>query len=300
MPLDERYRVKTERSRFIDRIGAEQWTLVFEVPTANIPDERANFRASLDNILPGHDSDDVFAPCIHDSYVDIDPENRKGKLVTCVYQRPTTQMILRPGRGLLEFSSYSTVQREEVAIYRKHDYTVEPVVTIPSVGVQSRVSLKKEQATEIIERGVLKCRIVDWASNEMTVYARAAAWIGKGDEPQTRSTPKPGITINGQLFYRLKCSAVTIQRRPGNVAIVDSLFEFAMKDEKWEESGVITDTWYATNLDGTEVTYDPDADPAVRPSVPYMALKLRNYDLEVVSGYTDFTPIQSYYTWMEA
>ena len=298
MSLDEQYRVKTERSRFLDRIGTEQVTLVFEVPTVKIPEERANFRVSVDNILPGHDTTDIYAPCIHDSYVDNDPENREGKLVTCVYQRPSEEMILRPGRGLLKFDSYSTTKREEVAAYKKHTPTVTQPDIDPAKFASRFVILEKEDSLEIVERGLLIIRCVDWAVNEMTVYARAVEWIGKGDKQQLRTPdPGPGLTINKQLFFRLKCARVTIQRRPSNVAIVDSTFQFAMKDTTWAEDGIVDERWYAMDLNGNEIE---DFDPTALPTVPYMTLKLRDYDSDVVNGYEDFTDIQSYFTWMAA
>jgi hypothetical protein len=323
MSLGNQYRVKTERSQFVDHLGVERTTLVFEIPTANIALERANFRASLDNILPGHDSGDVFAPCIHESFVNIDPENRKGKLVTCIYQRPSEGMILIPGRGLLEHSSYDSLRIEEIGVlehseiaWDENDGVVAasdtPLAGAPtqsiwdkSEPVSERWILKRERQQIIDVRSVLITKVVDLASIEGTIFARAIDWLGKGGK----------FTIKGVKYENLKCMRVEIRRRPANVAWMDSRWYFAKREEAWPVAEIIEPEYYGVSMpSGTEIEdFDPGALASDRGpyfgfgnppegslaagDTGWMAIALRNQENDVISGDADFSAIASYFTW---
>ena len=332
----EQYQIRSERTRFLDHLGTEEWTLVFEVPTENIADERANLQASTTNILRGHDATDIYAPCIHDSVVNIDPDNPEGKIVTCVYRRPTDEMILQPGRGLIEFDSFSTTESRTVLgmVEKQPDFRgglfrslAPPLYGYPNFFLRDTYFDTIEQTLhEIVERGVIILRLCDWAINEGPVFERAERWIGKGDEPQVRASEErkrlrdarhssisiadglgdwanevsfgiPALTINKTNYYRLKCSKVEIRRRPHNVAITDSRFYFTTKDTKWELGGTFKEKWYLMDAQGQPIPYDPDEGIFANTRV-YKSLRLLDYEKDVVNGYADFTPVQSYFTWM--
>jgi len=285
------YHIKSASNRWSASASTEQWELVYSIPNTVVQSETENFRVSLKNLLPGCDETNLYAPCIHASRVSDDPDDKASQLVTVLYQAPSDDMILQPGRGLLNFATYSTTKQEETAVFRDGREIARQELGLSSDAQFASWTSTLERRTTllVLERGLMITRLADWATYELDIYVRANAWIGMGGE----------FTINGKKFDNLKLSRVDIQRKPSDASVVLSTWQFARNPDGWGTSGIVQDEWYATDFDGNEVEYDPDATPPVVPSGSFMSIKLSNTDSEVVRGFTDFTPVEQYFRWMK-
>ena len=288
------YAIKSQVNRWSNQLGVEQWELVYAIPTSALSAERSNFRVSLANLLPGADATDAYAPCIHASYLTPDPENPDGQLLTVLYQRPTTDMLLQPGRGLLDFGTYSTTKTEETAVWRDGREIMRQQFGLSSTAqfASWTSSIEKREALLIEERALVILRLADWAKYELPVYQRGLAWVGMGGE----------FTIGKAKFDNLKLARVDMSRKETDASVVLSTWQFARNAAGWQQSGVVAERWAAFDWQGNPVEYDPDADPPVVPPLSagfVSTIKLRSTDSDVVRGTVDFRAVEQYFTWMK-
>lgn len=297
MGLSE-YVIKSQENRWSDDLGVEQWVLTYAIPNERLQAEERNFRVSLTNLLPGADATDVYAPCIQRSQVVPDAQDANGHMVVVLYQRPTTDMLLQPGRGLLNYATYSTTKKEETGVFvNSRDIMRQMLGATPSPSSASWISgIERRDVLIVEERGLVITRLADWTVNELDLYMTANAWMGMGGE----------FTIGGKKFDNLKLARVDISRKDSDASVVLSTWQFARNPDGWKQSGIVSETWIAFDWEGNELEYDPGATPPVIPTrsakgeylfyFPHM--KLRNMDSEVVRGFTNFSAVENYFRWM--
>jgi len=247
---------------------------------------------STENKWP--DTTGLYAPCIHQCQIVPFPRRSGFYKATLHYRRPTREMILRPGRGLLSFDSYTTTIKKEIGVFRDgREQTI--YNNIPSTDwAMYTVTIERKDVLEVEERGLVIVDAAEPYTKERSMYQRMMNWIGKGGQFIIGTIP------NVLVFSNLKCAKIQAQRRPTDLSVIDMQYQFARKSDPWKESGVIQQEWYATDLDGAEVVYDPNTDPPTIPEGTFMAVKLHNMDSDVINGIADFTPISEYFKWMDA
>ena len=292
------YLIKSQDNRWNSELNVEQWVLTYSIPSAKLQAEAPNLRVSLTNLLPGADATDTYAPCIHRVQAAPDPADANAHAVSVLYQRPTTDMLLQPGRGLLNHRTYSTTKREETAVFTEsRDLIRQMVSTSSSTSLGSYLSsVERRDVLTVEERGLVVLRLADWAVKELDLYKVANTWMGMGGE----------FTIGGNKFDNLKLAAVDISRKDSDASVVLSTWQFARNPDGWGQSGIVSEEWIAFDWEGNELVYDPDADPPVIPRYSasgerlyyFPHMKLRNLDSEVVRGFTDFSAMEAYFLWM--
>jgi len=297
MALSE-YVIKSQDNRWDSELNVEQTVLTYSIPNAKLQAEAPNLRVSLTNLLPGADPTDTYAPCIHRVQAAPDPADANAQAVVVLYMRPTTDMLLQPGRGLLNHRTYSTTKKEETGIFvNSRDIMRQMLGATPSPSSASWISgIERRDVLIVEERGLVVLRLADWAVKELDLYAVANAWMGMGGE----------FTIGGKKFDNLKLAAVDISRKDSDASVVLSTWQFARNPDGWKQSGIVSEKWIAFDWEGNELEYDPDATPPVIPTrsakgeylfyFPHM--KLRNMDSEVVRGFTNFSAVENYFRWM--
>ena len=280
----------TESSGFDDQTGHWSGRRVFLVHRDTFESTlRSSLEPSLSNKWPSKTG--IYDACITHMSVRPAIPLLPYVMVTCLYEKPTAAMILQPGRGLINFSSYSTVKVKDAAVFNS---TIAHNDGETVYSYQNR--LRRRRATDELERALIVVRTADSVTNYETVLARAVAWIGKGGtlNSKTNGTFDYGNTS----FSNLKLARVDLTPRADDVSVIDGVWQFAQNPDGWRSEGVINDEWYAADaLTGVEVEYDPDANPPVIPGSAFMALKLKNEDYEVITGEQDFTDIEGYFDW---
>jgi hypothetical protein len=286
--------IKSRANQWDKDTGGEQWIVQYSLPNTRIVAEELNYRVSMANLLPWADAADVYAPCIHRSSIVPDPEDANSQLLTCTYQRPSDRMLLQPGRGIMRFSSYTTTQKEETGVFRDgRDVTLQGATATTSGFASWTNSLETRDRLIIVERNVLVLIVADWAINEPALFDRADAWNGYGGE----------FTIKDRLWDNLKCAKADIQRKESDASIVFSTWQFARNPEGWTLDGIINETYFATDMQGNLVTYDPVTHTARAAGGPtltqgqFLSMKVRKTDPEVIKGTVDFAAVEDYFKW---
>jgi len=325
------WQVGEPRQQFNDRLGVEEWVLVYVIPNGKMAGARKHFKVALTNRLPGHvtatatATTDVYAPCVHQANPVPSTPSPENHEVTVVLRRPTRGMILQPGRGLLSTGSYENTRIEEIGVLSQPEITwnvTDGVVAVsdtrlagastqsiwkPGEPVSQRWILRRKRQHVIDVRGIIIAEVVDLATSEAALIARHDAWLGKGG----------GFTIKGNKYENLKCMRVEIQRRAENVKWLDSKWFFAKREEEWPEAGIIEPEYYAVSIpSGTLIEgfvprqgasfagpfYGAGDPPGANAHLAdgdttWMAVKLRNQDNDVISGGADFSAIEAYFSW---
>lgn len=263
MPLKdlEKYKIGGPYQRWNDELGTQEWTLTYRIPDDQVIDLRSHYAVSLDNTLPGHDTSDQYAPCVHAVYPkpsDAFPHHHE---VTCIIRRPTPKMVLQPGRGIAETSTYATSRkRTELEI------TAQVLSDQPEADWSGIYRAKIATTVEVIERGVLVITTVHNASDEAEIQKKADSWLGKGNGKQTMiemtsaeiveeyqqsgtlkshwpveltkpryKTTTYNLTINGVDYPYTKLAYYDIRRRPDDVSLIEVTWKIAKKDSPWSE-----------------------------------------------------------------
>jgi hypothetical protein len=294
----EKYRIKSSSERWSSQYETEEWVLVYIIPEDKRDTLKPYYKVSIDNILPGHDTTDPYAPCINESGPMALSEAYPGHYeLPVVYRRPPINMILQPGRGICGMNTYASSRTKEIA-------DIPTSLTQPLSSNEIRITdlnlITKSQIIESVERGTLIVQATNWEGNENTLLTRALAWIGMGGSFKYR----------GKLYTNLKLAAVDIGRRASNAAVVDSTWQFAQNPSGWKASGTPTEYWQRVEYNTREVAryVDPLGNNLAIPgqfpggdtftAKSYVSIKLREVESEVIRGSASFTPIESYFSWM--
>ena len=292
-PVD-RYAEKKPGANFTDSGGKEHWTRRFRFPATKLKELSPYLKKSLDNLLPGSNRLDVYAPCIHECQIG---DGEDGYVVaTCDYQGPTREMILRPGRAFYETGTYVTTIKDEVAVFSDGGQILAQMGMSSEKIASAVVSLDVKDTLLIKHRGIVVVYEADSVADEWAVHEREQALRGKG-----------GFLVvddQGHMFPDLKLSEVQTSRRASDLSILDSVWKFSQNMDGWSESGVVAEHFYACDLHGVKVRYDPstytvfDADDKAMLPGTYMLRRLRRTDPHVIDGYASFAAFAPYFTWM--
>lgn len=289
----ERYAVKKESPSFTDDTGREHWTREFRFPAAVLKELAPHLKKNIDNLLPGSNRLDVYAPCIH-SFQMADTDDGQIAAV-CDYQRPTREMILQPGRAFFERGSYVTTVKEETAIrYDGREVMVQLGVAAETIA-SSFITLQIKEMLTIKHRGVVTVYEADHAKDEWALEERAEALLGTGGYLQ----------IDDQhVIPSLKLADVEFGRRASDLSIIDSTWKFSQNREGWRMSPYVIDSYYCVDRDGNTLNYDQttrivtDSKGNVMRRGQYMLVRLNKYDPDIITGLGDFSAFTEYFKWM--
>ncbi|HUX01996.1 MAG TPA: hypothetical protein VMY35_13555 [Phycisphaerae bacterium] len=292
-PVD-RYAEKKQGSNFTDDTGREHWTRQFRIPASKLKELAPYLKKSTDNILPGSDRLDVYAPCIHSCQMaDSDDD---AVVAVCDYQRPTREMILRPGRAYYETGTYVTTVKEEVALFCDGRETMIQMGIAPASIASAIVKLEIKEAITIKHRGIVTVYEADSADDEWPLHEREQELRGKGGTLV--------VDADGHSFGSLKLSEVQIGRRAGDLSILDSTWKFSQNLEGFRIAPYIVYSYFCVDLQGNTVTYDPttrvvtDSEGKIMQRGTYMLVPLQKYDPDVITGMASFSVFTEYFAWM--
>jgi len=274
---------------FTEREGEHECVQLYKIPDDRLVAAQQHLVTGRENILPGHDKEDIYAPCVSSVQVVPSQEFPKHHVATVLFRRPSPRVILQPGRAMLSIETYSTTIKREYGQLNKREAPTAGVVVV-QVGPLFEVKV----GLEVWERVALVIRAADWATQWNTVSDRAQEWRAKGGK----------LTIYGKLWENLKCSRVQIQHRGTDASILDSSWTFVQNDDGWPIEGIIEETWIGYDSNGNELILDPATHrPVNQPMenglpVSWVTRRLTVQTSDVISGEADFSALEDYFKWM--
>jgi len=269
----------------VDREGEHEWVETYKIPNDELEAAKEHLVVGRENILPGHEKTDIYAPCVTFVQLQAGEEFPEHHIATVLFRRPSPRLILEPGRAILSLETYTTtIKREYGQLHKRKEaaagtfsMTWEPIFEI-KVGLEAQ------------ERVALVITAADWATHLNVIAERARQWRAKGGE----------LTIYGKEWKNLKCSRTQIRPRSTNAGILDSTWTFIQNDDGWPTEGIIEETWICFDSNGNELEFDIETEEPVNPPVAraWHARKLFVQTSDVISGEADFSALEDYFKWM--
>lgn len=264
------YTIENEAEGIGEDTGVEWGRRVLQVTDNQFATIKAAgyLTASPSNKWPGDTGH--YAKCIHSYQARHYPGLRGFRQVIIEYRRPTMDMILQPGRGVLELDAAS----EQRQVFWKG---VGAMASNPATGQVNmwKMDIVKGQGSTPMPRGIVHLICAAHAVNETTIYKQALSWIGKSNK---KKMPKfLGVKV-GQLM----CLGGRMRRRPTHLGILDLVYSFAYDEGSFEYQAQI------------KQMYMPPAGTAMTDWVSIGDPRTGT----VSTGQADFLTLQTYLNWL--
>lgn len=170
--------VKSSETGVSQATGIKRRTVVFEIPSTSIADERPEFEPSTDNKWDA-DDDSLYASCILNARETEWPGRPDAYKVTVEYGPPTVEMILQPGRGLPGFRTGAQAKRVYWGRKFVSGYSPESAKANRTLdAVMTTTMFTKGHESQLFPFPVLIVTARDYAEAEQEISNEAAAWLG--------------------------------------------------------------------------------------------------------------------------
>lgn len=216
------YAIAHQENGYVDDGGTKEWVVVYKIPQNHIDSELPNLEASVDNKYPGSNTSNIYSPCIHRAFIGEFPGQSGFKKATVWYRKPTLEVILQPGRGIL-FSELASTSGKVLKIFKAG-------ASDPATGDELMVMpvFKKGRETQLFPQGEFGVMCADEAEDELEIFDKLMGWVGKRNDRDHDRMPKG--KKNNLMFLGAKT-----RRRPSDISVLDIRAHFLIdEDGKWE------------------------------------------------------------------